>query len=112
MKTVRSGFRALKNGRIKRFIKAIQESGDSSYKYLQNTSIPGSTSQNINLALTLSSFTIKDGACRVHGGGFEGTILAFVHQKEVDHYCKVMSEVFGEENVHRISLRNQGAMHL
>lgn len=112
MKTVRSGFRALKNGRIKRFIKAVQESGDSSYKYLQNTSIPGSTSQNINLALTLSSFTIKDGACRVHGGGFEGTILAFVHQKEVDHYCKVMSEVFGEENVHRISLRNQGAMHL
>ncbi len=109
---VKKGFRSLKNGKIKKFLEMVNESGNSSMEYLQNTCVPGSVTQNINLALALSKHLIHDGACRIHGGGFEGTILAFVHEDELEYYVEEMAEVFGKENVHQISIRNDGSKHL
>ena len=88
---VKKGFSYLKHNNIKGFLKCINDSGNSSYMLLQNTCVPGNLTQNLNLALTLSKNIIKDGAVRVHGGGFEGTILAFVNKNEVVTIDKIMS---------------------
>ena len=105
---VKKGFSYLKHNNIKGFLKCINDSGNSSYMLLQNTCVPGNLTQNLNLALTLSKNIIKDGAVRVHGGGFEGTILAFVNKNEVDNYVEKMSKVFLKDNVYRVNLRNYG----
>ena len=54
--------------------------------------------QSIALALEVSSNFIKriaEGACRIHGGGFAGTILAFLSKSQIDDYKKLMESVFG-----------------
>lgn len=111
-KVVEKGFEAIKNDDLSLFLAQIQNSGDSSYKYLQNTWNNKNTKQNINLALALASHYIQDGACRVHGGGFEGTILCFVSINETTEFIKNMSKVFTDKNVHKISVRNEGSHHI
>jgi len=89
---------ALRADDICEFLKAVKESGDSSYKYLQNVySNSDIEHQNVSLALAVSEmFLGKEGVCRVHGGGFAGTIQAFVKSNMVDGYCRCMDEVFGK----------------
>ena len=64
------------------------------------------------LGIILSQRLIKDGAVRVHGGGFAGTILAIVNKKESDKYLEEMSKVFGAENCNRVYLRKLGTTKL
>ena len=111
-KTVESGFNALKNCDKDAFLNAVKESGESSYMFLQNTCVPGSLTQNINLALAVSKKYVHDGAFRIHGGGFEGTILVFISNACVEAYIKQMVKIFGENNVHKISVRNEGSYHV
>lgn len=111
-KRVKNGFKALKNKQIKKFFSAINESGQSSYQLLQNTCVAGQTHQNINLALALSHMEYPKGASRIHGGGFEGTILSIVHKDYLDEYVNNISKVYGKDNVHIINIRNKGAYHL
>lgn len=111
-KTVESGFNALKNCDKDAFLNAVKESGESSYMFLQNTCVPGSLTQNINLALAVSKKYVHDGAFRIHGGGFEGTILVFISNACVEEYIKQMVKIFGENNVHKISVRNEGSYHV
>lgn len=111
-KTVESGFNALKNCDKDAFLNAVKESGESSYMFLQNTCVPGSLTQNINLALAVSKKYVHDGAFRIHGGGFEGTILVFISNACVEEYIKQMVKIFGENNVHKISIRNEGSYHV
>lgn len=107
-KRVRLAYEALKNDDIEAFLKQINESGESSYKLLQNCFIDKDEKQGIALALELSKKYIKDGACRVHGGGFKGTIIAFVSIKEQIEYIEKMKEIFGQRNVVKVSLRPLG----
>jgi len=100
---------ALKSGDINSFLTAVNESGESSLKYLQNAFVPGSATQPIPLALYLSKRRIKDGAVRLHGGGFAGTVIAIISENEKDDYIKYMSEYFGAENVFSAKVRNIGA---
>ena len=111
-KTVESGFNALKNCDKDAFLNAVKESGESSYMFLQNTCVPGSLTQNINLALAVSKKYVHDGAFRIHGGGFEGTILVFISNACVEEYIKQMVKIFGENNVHKISVRKEGSYHV
>ena len=111
-KTVESGFNALKNCDKDAFLNAVKESGESSYMFLQNTCVPGSLTQNINLALAVSKKYVHDGAFIIHGGGFEGTILVFISNACVEEYIKQMVKIFGENNVHKISVRNEGSYHV
>lgn len=103
---------ALKAGRISDFLKAIGESGVSSLNCLQNCYVPGSAEQPVALAIHMSERLIKDGAVRVHGGGFAGTILAYLADAEVEKYVVQMRKVFGEENVFTASVRIPGATKL
>lgn len=88
----------LKDESIDTFLMLVEESGNSSFKYLQNVYPSSSPSeQGLSLALALSEDVLEgEGASRVHGGGFAGTIQAYVPEYMVDKYIKRMESVFGE----------------
>lgn len=95
-------------------LELIRQSGQSSYMYLQNVTVPGGVkSQNLALALALSDVYLNgEGACRVHGGGFEGTIQAFVPTHLLNGYIELMKSVFGEDATHLMAIRNVGGVQL
>ena len=90
------------------FLNAVNESGLSSLIRLQNCSVPSELTQPVILAIEVSRNIIKDGAVRVHGGGFAGSILAIVNEKERENYVNEMSKIFGEENVFTAHVRPTG----
>jgi galactokinase len=104
---------ALKDDDLCAFFEGIIESGESSWKLLQNIYVPGGDNQEMALALELSRRMLKGrGAWRIHGGGFAGTILAFVPLDLMGEYTQRMNAVFGEGCVTRLSIRNAGAAAL
>lgn len=111
-KRVLSAADALKKGDKRRFLDAVNGSGLSSLVRLQNCCVPGETEQRVVLGIELSRAIIEDGAVRVHGGGFAGSILAIVSDEEVNSYTKKMAEVFGENNVFVANVRPLGAAEI
>lgn len=99
---------AIKKGKLKKFAEAINGSGNSSYMLLQNCYPAEDVAQRIPLGVNLSKQMDKVKAVRVHGGGFAGTVLAFVDKSATDEYTKMMKSVFGDENVFVIGVRNHG----
>ena len=108
-KRVLKAYNALKAGDVSTFLDMVNESGESSYKLLQNCFVQKDSKQGIALALTLSKQILKNGACRVHGGGFKGTIIAYVHVSEQINYIDKMKKIFGERNVVKVGLRQIGS---
>jgi Galactokinase len=102
---------ALKTGDFETFKKIIIESGRSSFMYLQNSySIKTPLQQGISLGLALSERLLEGyGAWRVHGGGFAGTILAFVPHDMVSKYISTLDNAFGEKACYCLSVRQYGA---
>jgi len=109
---VKEEVNALKNADFTRFKQLIKESGNSSYKYLQNVYSPQDiTEQNLSLGLALSEHILKDkGVSRVHGGGFAGTIQAFVPNDLLATYQKEIELVFGEGSCHILKIRSDGGI--
>ena len=97
---------------IDTFFKEVANSGNSSFKYLQNVySNTDVQHQNVSLALAISEdFLGKNGVCRVHGGGFAGTIQAFVKNDIVTEYQKIMDKVFGQGACSVLKIRKYGGM--
>ena len=104
--------KALAIGDLKEFLKAVNESGLSSLNKLQNCLVPGDEAQPVVLGIELSRRIIKDGAVRVHGGGFAGSILAIVNDGEVNAYMTEMGKWFGAENVFKASIRPLGTAEI
>lgn len=100
--------KALETGDVANFLDAVNKSGESSLTLLQNCYVPGDVKQPVVLAIELSKNFIKDGAVRVHGGGFAGSILAIVNDKEVKGYVSFMKKLFGDGNVFEASVRPVG----
>ncbi|CRF33125.1 galactokinase [Brachyspira suanatina] len=98
---------ALKKDDINTYIKLMNESGLSSFMYLQNCySVTSSKNMGVALGLTLTKDFLKDeGACRVHGGGFAGTIQALIPVNKVEEYKKYMNSIFGEGSAVKIRVR-------
>lgn len=88
----------------------IQESGNSSYKFLQTVYADFDyKNQAVSLGLAMSEMILKDhGVCRVHGGGFAGTIQAFVENSYVDTYKEEIEKVFGKGSCHILKVRKLG----
>lgn len=110
---VRKEVAALKEGNMEAFLAAVKASGDSSYKYLQNVYANHDiTHQNVSLALAVSEIALEGGAgvSRVHGGGFAGTIQAFVKDENVVEYLNKMDQVFGEGACSVLKIRKYGGM--
>jgi galactokinase len=100
---------ALKKDDLPAFFEGIIASGESSWKLLQNLYVPGSDNQEMALALELSRRMLSGrGAWRIHGGGFAGTILAFVPLDLMDEYAGRMNAVFGKGSVTQLSVRPVG----
>lgn len=103
---------ALENRRFDLFKKLVKDSGDSSFKYLQNVySNHEVNNQSVSIGLAVSDVILGDkGVSRVHGGGFAGTIQAFVPNEIVPLYQKTMDSVFGEGACHILKVRKYGGM--
>ncbi|NLT18989.1 MAG: Galactokinase [Firmicutes bacterium ADurb.Bin080] len=102
-------YQALKNADEEEVFAGINQSGDSSYRLLQNCYPEGDKMQPIPLALALAQRIEGLRAVRVHGGGFAGTILAFVDNEKVETFKKYMGDIFGQGNIYLLKIRNSGA---
>ncbi len=110
---VRMAVEALKKDDIEAFFSAINESGESSWKLLQNIFVPNSDNQEMSMALEMSRRYLEGrGAWRIHGGGFAGTILAFVPKDVTEEYRAVMDATFGEGAVSVLAIRPTGPVYL
>jgi len=104
---------ALRAGDMEGFKAGVLASGKSSFQYLQNVyTTKNVAEQGLSLALCLTeNFLTGTGAAwRVHGGGFAGTIQAFVPLDKVADYAAFMNSVFGDHACHVLSVRRDGAM--
>ncbi len=105
---------ALRAGDGEEFLKLVNESGQSSYMYLQNISVAGDTkNQAVGVGLALSAHVLgRRGAYRVHGGGFAGTIQAFVPEDLADEYVATLESVFGEGCCYTLRIRDVGGIRI
>lgn len=103
---------ALEKNDFKSFLNMVIESGYSSYMYNQNIfPVNNVREQGVSLALALSEMVLKgQGAWRVHGGGFAGTIQAFVPQNLLDKYVSTLEHVYGKGSCHKLFIRAKGSV--
>lgn len=103
---------ALKQGNFDEFKRLIIESGNSSNKFLQNIfSCSCPLEQGVSIGLAVSQSILDGhGAYRVHGGGFAGTIQAFVPNDMLDTYKTTMESIFGADSCYVLSIRPQGGI--
>lgn len=113
-KRVEAQVAALKENDFETFLQKITESGNSSWKWLQNCYTTADLQeQGICVALALTEMFIaekKRGACRVHGGGFAGVIMAMLPNDLVDEYVAYIEAALGEGSAYRMSIRPYGAV--
>jgi galactokinase len=113
---------ALKDRDWDRFLGIFKKSADSSYKYLQNIyTCRDINNQNVSIGIAVSEAFLDTGAynpadlkgvVRVHGGGFAGTIQAFVKNNYVSEYRTVMDKLFGEGSCQILNIRLYGAVQV
>lgn len=115
-KRVENEVKALINNDFDTFLKNITDSGNSSWKYLQNVYTNAAPNeQGITVALALSERFLKEknvGATRVHGGGFAGVIMAMVPEKYSDEYVAYMDKFLGEGSSYKMKIRPYGSVCL
>ena len=102
----------LQNGDFESFLQLVRISGQSSYMYLQNVCVCGSIKeQAVGLTLALCNELLKDkGAYRVHGGGFAGTVQAFVPVEQLDVFKEKIENALGKGSCHVLSIRPVGGI--
>ncbi len=105
--------KCLKSGDTKGFLAGVIDSGNSSFKYLQNVYTNANPSeQGLSLALCVTEGALGDKECayRVHGGGFAGTIQAFVRNEYADDYAALLNSMFGDDATLMLNIRAEGAI--
>ena len=106
---------ALRRKDINGFFDGVMASGDSSFKYLQNVYTTQNVSeQGLSLALCVTDALLSGKGCawRVHGGGFAGTIQAFVKNEYVSEYSNIMNSIFGKDSCMILNIRPFGAIQI
>lgn len=115
-KRVDMAYRATKQNDAAALLRAISESGQSSWEWLQNCySLQNFKEQKITLTLALTKLFLErtqKGVCRVHGGGFAGVIACILPKEETEDYVNYISEFVGKENVYPMNTRLFGAGHV
>ncbi|NLO83330.1 MAG: galactokinase [Clostridiales bacterium] len=105
---------ALEKGDFNKFLKLVNESGNSSWKRLQNCfTTKNPHEQGVTLTLSLTEDFLKGagkGACRVHGGGFAGTILVFMPNELLKEYVELIEKVHGSDCVTVLTIRSYGTL--
>ena len=105
---------ALRTGDFEAFLKLVTASGLSSWRCLQNVIPAGYTHhQEVAVALMVCEKLLNGrGACRVHGGGFAGTIQAFVPLDLLESFQTEMERILGDGSCHVLSIRPVGGVRL
>ena len=105
---------ALRNEDLYAFFHLVRQSGHSSWMYLQNIYPSGSIrKQEVALALALCDALLQGkGAYRVHGGGFAGTVQAFVPFDLLPKFKEGIENVLGEGKCHVLNIRNDGGIRI
>ncbi len=107
---------ALENGDIDAFLAGVMKSGDSSAKALQNIyTVKNVKEQGLSVALALAAEVldgVEQGAYRVHGGGFAGTVQCYVPENLISVFTETMENVFGKGCVYALDIRKYGACML
>mgnify|MGYP002629262349 CR=1 FL=1 len=108
---------ALEVGDFEAYLKAVCASGASSQNILQNSIPPGSDGrdQGLTYALGVSQLFIEKngrGVVRVHGGGFAGSIQAYIHKDDIGDYKKLIGDTIGVGALQVLSIRHHGAMQI
>jgi galactokinase len=103
---------ALEANRFQDFLSLVRESGLSSFRWLQNVIDPAEPrTQGLAVALALTEqFLGGNGACRVHGGGFAGTIQAWIPRRQLNAFRAAIEPVFGTGAVKPLRIRSFGAV--
>ncbi len=111
---VDSMIRALTDRDIDSYLALVRDTGNSSFKYLQNIYSPSSPAeQGISLACAMTErFLGSEGACRVQGGGFAGTIEAYIPIDRTVAYFRYMEKVFGSGCCTVLAIRNLPTMRV
>ncbi|MGI6006832.1 MAG: galactokinase [Ruminococcus sp.] len=111
---VKEQMEALKRHDFAEFLEMVRDSGNSSFKYLQNVYTNRDVqNQSVSIALAVSESILKEnGVCRVHGGGFAGTIQAFVRDNFVEEYKGKIEDVFGSGACHVLKVRKSGGVQV
>lgn len=106
--------KALENKDIKEYFRKVNESGSSSFRYLQNIYSPHNASeQGIALAYAMTEkFLQGEGAFRIQGGGFAGTIEAYIPCDRTADYFRHMESLFGENCCTILAIRNLPTMRI
>ena len=99
---------------IPAFLACVRASGNSSYRYVQNVfTTKDAEHQAMSVGLAVSEYVLGDnGVCRVHGGGFAGTIQAYVKNDYAETYRKAMDALFGEGACMEMKIRPEGVMKI
>jgi galactokinase len=105
---------SLLQGQIDRYLALVAKSGQSSFNFLQNLYSPSiAHEQGLPLALAITEqFLEGSGACRVHGGGFAGTIQTYVPTDRSDAYTACMERVFTAGSVTKLAVRSRPTSRL
>ena len=113
-KRVQRQAQALRDGDFDTFLRLVSESGRSSWMYLQNITPAGAIQhQDVAVALALcDTLLCGRGAYRVHGGGFAGTVKAFVPLDMLDAFKSGIERVLGEGKCHVLSIRPEGGIRV
>lgn len=109
---VRVQAKALSRGALDKFFENVRESGRSSFCYLQNVyTVKNVAEQGLSLALCLAERYLADksAAWRVHGGGFAGTVQAYVSREETENFKRHMEAAFGKGACMVLRIRPEGA---
>ena len=111
-KRVAAQVEALEKGDFESFKELIKASGNSSYKFLQNIYVNKDwNNQSVSIGLAVSETILGSaGVCRVHGGGFAGTIQAFVPNDMVQEYKEKIEHVFGPGSCYVLKVRKYGGV--
>ena len=111
-KRAESEAKALEKNDFNEFLRLVNQSGKSSYQLLQNAySCKNPAGQGIPLGIMISERILDGkGAVRVHGGGFAGTVQAFVPDSLVNDYCNEINRIFGENSCHIMHIRPYGGL--
>ena len=113
-KRVQKQAQALKDDDFDAFLTLVKESGRSSWMYLQNITPTGAVQhQDVAVALALCDTLLGDrGAYRIHGGGFAGTVQAFVPMDMLDGFKTNIEAVLGKHTCHVLSIRPEGGIRV
>ncbi len=107
---------ALRKNDFNSFLELVNDSGNSSFKWLQNIYSGNDVSyQPVSLALAMTENFINElgeGACRIHGGGFEGTIQVFLPSSWADSFEKYITNIFNDYSVLNLTIRQAGAVRV